>query len=163
MFDSKIEGIVDISNPPKDYINWDNLYSSGNNIVEKDVDNLKIYTSYYGNSRNLHNYITISISRSTPIAVDYHLEELKPSWTELNKYKKSKDKEKYIKYYKEEVLGITSPSKVIGILRRIMIENRIKRVVLLCYEKDGDFCHRHLVSKWLRDAGYNIEEFPIHK
>ena len=30
---------------------------------------------------------------------------------------------------------------------------------LLCYEKPGEFCHRHLVAKWLRDAGFVVEEF----
>jgi hypothetical protein len=29
----------------------------------------------------------------------------------------------------------------------------------LCYEKPQDFCHRHLVSDWMRSVGINIEEF----
>lgn len=31
--------------------------------------------------------------------------------------------------------------------------------VLLCYEKRGVFCHRHLVAEWLRSNGYECEEF----
>ena len=36
-------------------------------------------------------------------------------------------------------------------------ENDNVHVVLLCYEKRGDFCHRHLVSKWINDwAGKDL-------
>lgn len=35
--------------------------------------------------------------------------------------------------------------------------------VMLCYEKSGDFCHRHLVADWLRDAGYEVEEIKYEK
>ena len=31
--------------------------------------------------------------------------------------------------------------------------------VLLCYEKQGVFCHRHLVAEWLNVNGYKCEEF----
>ena len=30
--------------------------------------------------------------------------------------------------------------------------------VLLCYEKVGTFCHRHLVTMWLRQFGYECKE-----
>lgn len=30
--------------------------------------------------------------------------------------------------------------------------------VLLCWEGSGKFCHRHLVSQWLRNHGYKCEE-----
>lgn len=30
--------------------------------------------------------------------------------------------------------------------------------VLLCYEKPGDFCHRHLVSQWLNENGIRCSE-----
>ena len=29
---------------------------------------------------------------------------------------------------------------------------------LLCYEESEEFCHRHLVAKWLRDFGYEVKE-----
>lgn len=163
MVKSNLEGIVDISDPPKDFSGWDKLYNSKNTTLEEDVDNLKIYTSYYGNSRNLHNCITISISIGKPFMIDHYLPELEPTKELLNAYKGKLDKEGYSKRYKEEVLDKTSPSIIIGKIRRIMIKDGRRCAVLLCYEKAGDFCHRHLVSEWLRDAGYDIEEFPIHK
>lgn len=30
--------------------------------------------------------------------------------------------------------------------------------ILLCYEKVGDFCHRHILAELLRERGYEIEE-----
>ena len=38
-------------------------------------------------------------------------------------------------------------------------ENDNVHVVLLCYEKRGDFCHRHLVADWLNKNGFNCEEW----
>ena len=32
-------------------------------------------------------------------------------------------------------------------------------IALVCYEKPGDFCHRHLVADWLNEAGYQCEEY----
>jgi hypothetical protein len=33
--------------------------------------------------------------------------------------------------------------------------------ILVCYEKIGSFCHRHLVSDWLRAAGYSVTELLL--
>ena len=33
-------------------------------------------------------------------------------------------------------------------------------IVLLCYEKPEDFCHRHLVREWLCRNGYHAMEYP---
>lgn len=158
MLHSNIEGIVDISDPPEDFRTWDDLYTKESNIDEKDVDDLRIYTSYYGNVRNLHDCVLISISRSTPIIVDHYFPELAPSWTLLNKYKSSGDTKEYTKEYIEEILGKTSPGEIIGQVRRILSMTRSKKAVFLCFEKRGDFCHRHIVSNWLKEAGYIIEE-----
>ena len=34
-----------------------------------------------------------------------------------------------------------------------------KDLVLLCWEKYPDFCHRYLVSDWLKENGIFCEEF----
>lgn len=61
--------------------------------------------------------------------------------------------------YKEQVLGKLKPIDIINKIRKLSVENGFKEVVLLCYERPNDFCHRHLVAEWLREAGYNIEEY----
>ena len=34
--------------------------------------------------------------------------------------------------------------------------------ILLCYEKSGDFCHRHVLADWLEENfGFKVEEFKV--
>ena len=36
--------------------------------------------------------------------------------------------------------------------------------VLLCYEKPGDFCHRHILANWLEENfGFKVEEYSIEE
>ena len=65
------------------------------------------------------------------------------------------DEGEYIPRYKEQVLGTLNPSEVADELQKLG-----GQVILLCYEKPADFCHRQLVSEWLRNAGIESEEFP---
>lgn len=117
-----------------------------------------LYTSYYANSHNLHNKIKVCISLGCPIGVDYYLKELAPTYEILKEYKETGDKENFTNRYEKEILGHLNPNEIIGKLRRIYFENRGKDVVLLCFEKKGSFCHRHIVSEWLSDSGINIKE-----
>lgn len=64
--------------------------------------------------------------------------------------------EDYTKEYIERVLSPLSPEKVVEDL--LFIGNG-KPVLLVCYEKPAAFCHRHIISKWLNDAGIKCEEF----
>lgn len=60
-----------------------------------------------------------------------------------------------------------------GILRRLGAQNilneinsiaRGRNVALLCYEKPGDFCHRHLLADFLnKELGLNIREFEAQE
>lgn len=34
-----------------------------------------------------------------------------------------------------------------------------KEPCLICYEKPGEFCHRHLVAAWIRNAGFEVREW----
>ena len=36
-----------------------------------------------------------------------------------------------------------------------------KDIVLLCYERPTDFCHRHLVSAWFREHGIECKEYEF--
>lgn len=36
------------------------------------------------------------------------------------------------------------------------------KIILLCFEKPGDFCHRHLVADYLMDCtDYEVKEFEV--
>ena len=54
-----------------------------------------------------------------------------------------------------EGLGLEA---ILGRLARISQENGGLSLVLLCYEPAGEFCHRHVLSAWLRGQGIEIRE-----
>ena len=33
--------------------------------------------------------------------------------------------------------------------------------VLLCYERPGDFCHRHILAEWLNEKGHTVIEMEV--
>lgn len=37
--------------------------------------------------------------------------------------------------------------------------NPNQHIVLVCYEKPADFCHRHLVADWMKQHGIQMEEW----
>ena len=56
----------------------------------------------------------------------------------------------------------------IQILIRIMLEDikekastlGLQDIVLLCYEKPGRFCHRHILAEWIKEkTGEEVEEY----
>jgi len=105
-----------------------------------------IYTSYYANYRNFplfRKQISISIYPPQGFKGEQYL-PLAPTNSILKEYKNSKQdkeaKEHYTKRFKEEVLGKLDPKKV---------AKDLNNSVLLCFEKTGDFCHRHIVADWL--------------
>ena len=44
----------------------------------------------------------------------------------------------------------------------IELSNNAENIILLCYEKSTDFCHRHLVANWINENNtlrINIKEW----
>lgn len=40
--------------------------------------------------------------------------------------------------------------------------HKCSNMILLCYEKTGDFCHRHILADWLEENfGYRVEEYEV--
>ena len=122
----------------------------------------KIYTSYFGNLRKLHEVgiVPISIARWNPRWYNgFTMQELAPT-----KYMLSDacSTEEYISMYKQILSGMYSGT----ILKSIESMGKGKDVALLCYEKPGDFCHRHMFAEWFtKTTGIPVEEFvaPVEK
>jgi hypothetical protein len=96
-------------------------------------------TSYFAKYRYKNIGNGVSIALSTPLEMETY-SDLFPTWELLNKWKKDHNKEEYIKIYSEKILSKLEPSKVY---------KDLKDKIILCWEKPGDFCHRHLVADWL--------------
>lgn len=116
-----------------------------------------IQTSFFGNHRNFpEGKKLVSISRFTPSGakVDFNALELAPHPELLKEYKKGDmSQSEYTKRYIEETLNPLDPKG---------IATKYKDCIFLCYEKTGDFCHRHIVSDWLRSANIHVEEVVDH-
>jgi hypothetical protein len=99
-----------------------------------------IYTSYFAGKRYANEQV-ISIARKTPVNIDIPTYiELAPSFELVADYKKDHDQSKYVLRYTIEILSKLDPFKVV---------QDLNDKVMLCYEKPGTFCHRHIVAKWL--------------
>ena len=64
---------------------------------------------------------------------------------------KRKAEENYTIHYYSEVLNVLDPHQV--------YEELGENAVLLCWEKSGKFCHRHLVAEWFqKELGIEVNE-----
>lgn len=69
--------------------------------------------------------------------------------------------DRYVELYNKEILGKLRVEEVVYEIERL---SGGKDAALLCYEKPGDFCHRHLLADWLtRESGLVVEEFDQEK
>lgn len=112
--------------------------------------------------RRFPNIIPISISLYTPhwfTGFKYPL--LSPTPDILHDYKsKLIDVDTYINRYLNQVLIGLDSIQVLSNISRIGNGNDI---ALCCYEKSGEFCHRHLVANWLNNEimYWNLPHHPI--
>ena len=131
-----------------------------------------IYTSYFAKLKQLPKNITpISICGKAPDwykGLQYKI--LAPKYDFFMEWKKNHDNDYYIKCYNEQVLDKLNAQEVIDSLTKLVrdpyrnprllsYENQELEIALICYEKPSDFCHRHLVAKWLTDNGFPCEEY----
>lgn len=93
--------------------------------------------------------------------------KLAPKWSFFNEWKNGTehkgDNEYYIYHFNNEVLDKLSVLQVIEDLQKIANTKNTDKIILLCYEKPGDFCHRHLVADWLTKNGLKTIELKIRK
>lgn len=75
-----------------------------------------------------------------------------------------KYKNKEQSYVFNKLLINTNAETIVNKLELISKQNNDCDIALICYEKVGDFCHRHLVAKWLNNSNildYSIEEYQL--
>lgn len=117
---------------------------------------MEIYTSYFGNLKALHKagVMPIGIARWKPRFYEgVNMFSVAPT-----RYMLSDDceREEYLELY-DEILRKRGAQSILGEICTIA---QGRNVALLCYEKPGDFCHRHLLADFLnKELGLNIREF----
>lgn len=117
--------------------------------LNSEMHNCNIHTSYFAGYKGKDG---VSISRFPPVWwKGAEMSHLAPSATLLRKAKDATlTQEEWKKEYVRDVLGHLDPHRV---------ASDLNGRVMLCFEKPGDWCHRHYVAEWLIDAGYVVNEF----
>ena len=139
---------------------------------------MKIFTSYYSNFNKIpKKYLCVGISRYIPkefqtTEIDNFLYTpksiLAPSEELLNDIKQGKiTQEEYARRYYTEIgqgirkLGFSNSNeyfaKMVSTFETYNDEG-FEALVLLCYEKPHEFCHRHLLSALMRKNGFDVVE-----
>lgn len=107
-----------------------------------------------GNFANIKKYIgagylPVSIARFNRYFSGVTMKELAPHVD----FMKSPESE-YIPLYEKRVLAQQDARQVVNRLAKLG-----EKVVLLCYESEGEFCHRRLVADWIkRETGISVPE-----
>ncbi len=104
-------------------------------------------TSYFARVDSIDNPLSIS-GKSPDWYLGPEFKTLAPKWSFFNDYKKGNIGEaEYTEQYKELVLAELDAKQIYDSI----ITQFGDGVVLLCYEKPGDFCHRRIVARWFED------------
>lgn len=115
---------------------------------------MKIYTGYYGNMKAYRGMTCIGISLGVPKWLTVAI----PNCRQLNpaSWMLSMERAPYTEAY-NKLLSRLKPLDIVSYLAKVSDD---KDVVLLCFEKPGDFCHRELVAAWLNhEAGLDVCEY----
>ena len=110
---------------------------------------MKIYTSYFGNSKKLQQagIKVIGISLYPPRWFNgISLKQVAPTKSIL--FANGQTQEDYVRRYKSEVL---SQQDMQQFLKTVGQASGGQDVALCCYEKPEDFCHRHILADWIRE------------
>lgn len=124
-----------------------------------------IYTTYFAKLKSLpNNIIPISICGKAPSwYTGLQYKKLAPKFDFFMKWKETQDNDYYIEHFQKEVLDVLDPFDVIREIENKICDGKIIlspiNFALVCYEKPGDFCHRHLVARWLIAQGINCKEY----
>lgn len=117
---------------------------------------MNIYTSYFGNKKALDKagVVMVSVARWQPryCPVPFVALDVAPTVWML--------KEATSQQYDEEYKRILSKLDVPGFIKRLESFGKGADVALCCYEKPGDFCHRHVLAEYITaQTGIEIKEF----
>lgn len=111
---------------------------------------MKIHVASFFDKKN-HCGRILSIAVSQPKGFDIETVNcLVPSWKLVSRFRSEKiDEAEYTQLYNEQVLEHLTPhslrNQIVAVCKKL-----VKEVTLLCWEREGEFCHRYLVYQWLK-------------
>lgn len=120
-----------------------------------------MYIGYFAKLKKYQEAGLVPVSIALKSPDWYHgleYKRLAPNWDILSAWKSGEHKgdiDYYTKHF-EELLDTLRPEDVIIELKQFGL---LQNIILLCYEKPEDFCHRHLVANWLNENGLYVTEY----
>ena len=119
---------------------------------------MNIHTSYYSKVRMLpkENTILVQVSNTVPtwFREEYYKlsKDLSPEWGIINAYKCDNiSRDCFMSKYRDYLDKHFDKNEILLELSRLAQACNVENVILLCYEKDAESCHRTELGKWLGD------------
>lgn len=119
---------------------------------------IPIYTSYYAKVRSLNvsDMLLVQVSNTKPEWFAYDILNVAnitaPSWSLINKYKSGEiGFEEFGEQYLKSLNQKMRKEDFVNKLQQIAEDNNSKMIILLCYEKDINTCHRKFLGDWLEN------------
>ena len=126
---------------------------------------MNIYTSYFDKIKDFpKDFVTVAICGGIPDTyTGLWYRKVAPRWKFFCEWKENHDNNFYIEHFNNEVLSKRTPQDFINDIKELT--NNAENIVLLCYEKPNEFCHRHLVANWVNNEniGINIKEWTTNE
>ena len=126
-----------------------------------------MYTGYFA---KLSTYVRVGL---IPISIcgkapDWYqglqYKKFAPKWSFFNEWKNGTehkgDNDYYIEHFNSEVLDKLNFEFEKSELKRLT-DNQLDRIILICYEKPEDFCHRHLIADWFNKHDLECKEYIL--
>lgn len=127
---------------------------------------MDIWTGYFAQMKKYKkaDLVPVSIAYGTPLWYEGETcFELAPPRKLLIAYKKEGlSTTDYTKRY-NEFLKTVNWSEVIDKLYSISEKHDDRDLILCCFEKPTDFCHRHLLAEFLTKNGIDTQEWIVKK
>lgn len=118
-----------------------------------------IYTGYYAKLKKYEEDGLYPIAISVKVPDSYtkaYWDDFAPRYEDFLEWKSGRiDNMEFTSRYKGWLDSLNKQE-----IRDVLEELKNETIVFLCYEKAGDFCHRHILADWLEEnIGVRVEEY----
>ena len=119
---------------------------------------MALYTGYFaGLKRYGENVLPIAICRYIPKWYSgIHFGMVAPKPSILKNYKDGFFTEEDYEILYRQQLSLLNFQKDFLLPLKKVLDNDNRNVVFLCYERTGEFCHRHIFSQWINEHIPNL-------
>jgi uncharacterized protein YeaO (DUF488 family) len=121
---------------------------------------MRLYTSYYAKvARASVDALLIQVSNTAPNWFDKRLVSLDinvcPDWEYINAFKNGEiSYEAFCSEYRRVLTSKVQPEFILHEIKGLSQVYNKEAVILLCYEKDGNSCHRTELARLIDDGCY---------